>query len=350
MSCCGGKKKKGASTIPTISLSSDLSMPVIAQGIVTHEPMHPGQIHQIVETAINVGHRHFDSAPGSRETELGKALHKKIKEKKIAFSDIFVTSKLANTFHDKVRECCETSLARLGLPYIHLYLIQSPCAIKQGGSLAPSDVSIVETWKQMEKLVDDRLVKAIGLANFNQKQIQKILDHCKIKPALLQVESHIYFQNKEIIQFCRSKSIIVAAYGPFASPGRFESTDHPDQKVLLEDTEVKKVADIYNVSPAQVALRFLQQRGIPAITRGIHEAQQKQNLDVFNFHIKDEHMELLSALETGGRVVTLISLRDHPEYPFRDVLKRLAEERDFAEAVAKEKARDAAPKLALPPT
>jgi len=104
-------------------------MPVIGQGIVTHETMHAGQIQQLVESAIDAGHRHFDSAPGPRENELGKAIHKKVKEKVIAFSDIFITSKLSNSSHENVRECCENTLASLGVPYIHLYLIQSPCAV-----------------------------------------------------------------------------------------------------------------------------------------------------------------------------------------------------------------------------
>jgi len=331
MSCCKGKKKKGIK-IPTIDINYDLAMPVVAQGIVTHQVMHTGQIQQIVESAIDAGHRHFDSAPGPRETELGKAIHKKAKEKVIAFSDIFITSKLANTLQDNVRESCESSLASLGVPYIHLYLIQSPCAVKPGGtgSLSPADVSIVDTWRQMERLVDDRLVKAIGVANFNQRQIQKILDNCKIKPAILQIENHIYFQNKEIVQFCRSKSINVSAYGPFACPGRTLEKGTGDQKVLLEDPMVIGMAKKYGVAPAQVALRFLLQRGIPFVTRGINDAEQRQNLDVFDFHIKDEDMAALETLETGRRVVTLISLRHHPEYPFPDVL----EENERAAATA----------------
>jgi len=323
MGCCKGKKPKNKE-IPTVSLSYDLAMPVIGQGIVTHEPMHPGQIQQIVESAIHVGHRHFDSAPGPRENELGKAIHKKVKEKVIAFSDIFITSKVANTLQDNVRECCETSLASLGVPYIHLYLLQSPCAVKPGGSLDPADVTIEYAWRQMEGLVDDRLVKAIGLANFNQAQIQRILDICKIKPALLQIECHLYFQNRDLIQFCRSKSINVSAYGPFACPARSLEFGEVagERKILLEDPVLKEMGKKYGVAPAQIALRFLLQRGLPFITRGLRAEQQQQNLDVFDFHIKEEDMTILAELETGRRVVTLASLRHHPEYPFPDVLAR----------------------------
>lgn len=160
---------------------------------------------------------------------------------------MFITSKLWNTFHrpDLVRGACETTLKNLKLSYIDMYLIHWPMAYKEGGDLFPvdeqgktafSDVDYVDTWKEMEKLVKDGLVKSIGVSNFNKKQIERVLAVATIPPATNQIECHPYLTQKKLMEFCKSKNIAITAYSPLGSPNRpWAKAGDP---VLMEDPKV----------------------------------------------------------------------------------------------------------------
>lgn len=125
---------------------------------------------------------------------------------------------------------------------------------EENGKVIFSDVDFVETWKAMEKILEKGLAKNIGVSNFNSKQLTRLLENCKIKPVVNQVECHPYLPNVKLSEFCKSKGILITAYSPLGSPQR--PWAQPGDPSLLEDPKVKGIAEKYNKSPAQVVLRY----------------------------------------------------------------------------------------------
>lgn len=163
---------------------------------------------------------------------------------------MFITSKLWNSFHhpDCVRPALETTLKNLNTPYVDLYLIHWPFAYKENDGTFPKDaegkpayssVDYVDTWKELEKAVDDGLCKSIGISNFNKRQTERILENCRIKPVTNQIECHPYLTQTKLTEFLKSKGIAVTAYSPLGSPHRpWVTADDPN---ILEDAKVSRV-------------------------------------------------------------------------------------------------------------
>ena len=252
----------------------------------------PGVVGSAVRMAIDNGCRHLDCASiYQNEKEIGVALKDIFAQGRVQRQQLFITSKLWNNMHhpNQVASAIKKTLADLQLEYLDLYLIHWPIAFAYQGDevLFPStpegkrlyaEVDFVDTWKAMEKLVDQGLVKAIGLSNFNSKQIQRVLDNCTIKPAVLQIESHPYLNQHQLISFAQSKGIAVTAYSPLGSKDRpWAASEDPE---LLKDPVVNKIAEKYNKSAAQILLRFHLQRNVAIIPKSVNEARIKQNLEV----------------------------------------------------------------------
>lgn len=168
--------------------------------------------------------------------------------------DLFITSKLWNTFHrpDLVLDALKKTLTNLNTPYIDLYLIHWPFAYKEEGDNFPkdendkiifSDVDFVETWKVLEQAVDEGLTKSIGISNFNAAQTQRVLDSCRIKPVTNQVECHPYLTQQKLSEYLTSVGIVLTAYSPLGSPNRPWVT--ADDPVLLEDPKVNIFQDFF---------------------------------------------------------------------------------------------------------
>jgi len=280
-----------------------------------------------VKDAIDVGYRHIDGAYYyENEREVGAAIAEKIKEGVVKRKDMFVTSKLWNTFHDPavVEKMCRKSLSEFGLDYLDLYLIHFPFGHKDGDILLPrdengiiqySDHDYVAVWKAMERLVKKGLVKSIGVSNFNKEQLERILEVSSIKPVVNQVECHPYLSQVKLAAWMEKQGILLTAYSPLGSPDR--PTVKSEDPVLLEDPRLKPLAEKYNKSVAQILIRYQIDRGFSVIPKSVKKERLRQNLDVFDFSISPEDIKLLNAMDCNGRYIKMIGVgHTHKYYPF----------------------------------
>jgi len=310
--------------IPTLKLNSGFQMPAFGLGTWKSPP---GEVNRAVQDAIDVGYRLIDCAYAyGNEKEVGDAIQTKIKEGVIKREDIFVTSKLWNTFHTKERvlKNIKETLANLQLDYLDLYLIHWPMGFKEGDELFPrhedgnivfSDADYLDTWKAMEELPGLGLTKSIGVSNFNKDQLQRVLDNSQIVPAVNQVECHPYLNQAKLHEFCKSKGIVLNGYSPLGSPDR--PWAKPDDIKLLDDPKLREVGEKYKKSPAQVVLRWLIQREIIAIPKSVSKNRLAENLNIFDFTLSPEDMAYVNTFSRlDGRVCHLTWNAHHKYYPF----------------------------------
>ncbi|XP_065334975.1 aldo-keto reductase family 1 member B1-like [Cloeon dipterum] len=309
--------------VPKIKLNNGAEIPAFGLGTWKSKP---GEVTNAVKDAIDLGYRHIDCAHVyGNEQEVGAGIAEKIKQGTCNRGELFVTSKLWNTFHrpDLVLPACKQTLKDLGLEYLDLYLIHWPVGYKEGenkfpqddaGNILFSDVDYVDTWPEMEKLVESGLVRSIGLSNFNSEQIKRVLDIAKIKPVVNQIECHPYLNQKKLMQFCKEHNIVVTAYSPLGSPDR--PWAKPDDPQLLEDKKLKEMAQRLVRSPAQVLIRYQLQRGNVVIPKSVTKSRINENLDVFDFELSKEDMEYLDTFDCNGRICPILPAKANPHYPF----------------------------------
>nr|XP_057928932.1 aldo-keto reductase family 1 member A1-B [Doryrhamphus excisus]XP_057928933.1 aldo-keto reductase family 1 member A1-B [Doryrhamphus excisus] len=310
-------------------------MPLIGLGTWKSEP---GKVKQAVMWALQAGYRHIDcAAVYGNEAEIGEALQESLDHNNaLRREDVFVTSKLWNTQHhpEDVEPALLQTLKDLRLEYLDLYLIHWPNAFQRGdthfpkkedGSMLYDHVDYKLTWAAMEKLVGKGLVRAIGLSNFNSRQVDDIISVASIKPAVLQVESHPYLAQVELQAHCRARGLVMTAYSPLGSPDR--AWKHPEEPILLDEPVIATLAKKYNRSPAQIILRWQTQRGVVTIPKSVTAARIRENIQVFDFTLEEEEMSRVTALNKNWRyIVPMIQVdgkrvpRDagHPHYPFND--------------------------------
>jgi alcohol dehydrogenase (NADP+) len=234
--------------------------------------------------ALEAGFRHFDCAERYKnEREVGSALQAGLSSGGIAREDIFVTTKLWNSNHrpERVQPAFEASLGRLGLKYLDLYLIHTPFAFQPGDDQDPRDengnilydhdVTLLDTWKAMESLVDGGNCRAIGLSDIALDALKPIYDSARIKPAVVQVEAHPYLPETELLQFCNEKGIAFLAFAPLG---------HGMKPGLLEDPVISAIAARVGKTPAQVLLAWAIQRGTAVLTTPRTAARAKENFDI----------------------------------------------------------------------
>ncbi|KAK9884640.1 hypothetical protein WA026_007477 [Henosepilachna vigintioctopunctata] len=312
-------------SISKIKFSDGQEIPIFGLGTWKSKP---GEVTQAVKDAIDLGYRHIDCAYFyGNEKEVGEAIHAKIAEGIVKREDLFLTSKLWNTFHrpDLVEGALKETLKNLGVDYLNLYLIHWPVGYKEDGELMPyneagkiqfSNVDYVDTWKAMELLVQKNLTKSIGLSNFNKRQIERILQIATIKPVNNQIECHPYLNQKRLIDFCKSKGITVTAYSPLGSPDR--PWAKPEDPTLMEDPKLKELASRYKKTPAQVLLRYQIQRNLITIPKSVTKSRIEENFNIFDFELTDFDMEYIDTFDCNGRFCPNTFALGHPHHPFEN--------------------------------
>lgn len=292
-----------------VTLSSGAEMPMIGLGTWNASPATVGPATEYALTEC--GYRHIDCAyVYHNEKEIGQALKNIFKRGLLKREEIFITSKLWNTFHAKnnVLKTYKNTLHDLKLDYLDLYLMHFGIAIAPGKDDEPLDekgyvvtekVPIRETWEAMEDLVKEGLVRSIGVSNFTAPLLLDLLSYSKISPAVNQIELHPYLQQSDLVEFCHYKNIAVTAYSPLGSPGGLRSGD----PVLLEDKTLRAIAKNHGKSPAQILIRWALQRNTIVIPKSTNPENIKNNIAVFDFEISKEEMGLIKTLDRKFRFV-----------------------------------------------
>jgi len=235
-------------------------------------------------SALEAGFRHFDCAERYRnEREVGEALQAGLTAGGIAREEIFITTKLWNTNHrpERVESAFEASRIKLGISFVDLYLVHTPFAFRPGDDPDPRDehgnivydegVTLIDTWRALESLVDHGKCGAIGLSDITLQDLLPVYESAGIKPAVVQVEAHPYFPQTELLEFCKQKGIVFLAFAPLG---------HGIRPGPLEDPVILAVAKEVNQTPAQVLLAWAMQRGTAVLTTPRTPGRARENFNV----------------------------------------------------------------------
>lgn len=263
------------------ALENGVQIPNIAYG--TYKAAE-GKTSDVIKLAIEAGYRHFDTASFYKTEE---PLREAIEESKIPREDFFITSKLwkDEMGYENAKKACRASMERLGTGYLDLYLIHWPIPAPDYKEWKALDL---ETWRALEELYKEGRVKAIGVSNFLPHHLENILQNCKIRPMTDQIEFHPGYTQEATVKYCQEHGILVEAWSPI---GR--------QRILKEPV-IQKMAASYQVSVAQICLRFALQRGIVPLPKSSSRERMEQNQDLFSFEISEEDMYRLMTLPQIG--------------------------------------------------
>jgi alcohol dehydrogenase (NADP+) len=256
-------------------------MPILGFGTLIPDP---AESKIVTNAALEAGFRHFDCAERYKnEREVGEALQARPAAARVAREDLFVTTKLWNTNHrpERVEPAFEASLDRLKLDYLDLYLIHTPFAFQPGDNQDPRDengniiydhgVTLLDTWRALESLVDHGKCRAIGISDITLDGLAPLYESARIKPAVIQVEAHPYLPEVELLEFCRKKDIVFLAGAPLA---------HGMKPGPLEDPVIVAIAARLGKTPAQVLLAWAAQRNTPLLVKTSTAARVRENFDI----------------------------------------------------------------------
>lgn len=209
-----------------------------------------------------------------------------------------------------MRAALLTTLNNLSTPYLDLYLIHTPISLEHGESLFPmgsdgklvySDVDYIDTWRELERAVDDGLVRSIGISNFNKAQTARLLETCRIRPAVNQVELHPYLTQHKLVDYLRSEGIVVIGYSPLGSPDRPNAK--PGDPSLLEHPTLQEMAEKYKKSTAQILIRYQIERGLVVIPKSVTKSRIVSNFNVFDFQLTADDVKHIDEFDCNFRLV-----------------------------------------------
>ena len=276
----------------------------------------------MVYKAIEAGYRHLDSAADyGNEAEAGEGIRRAIAAGFCTRKDLWITSKLWNTFHrpEHVHEACEKTMADLGVDYLDMYLVHFPISLKyvpiaeryppewifdpkaEQATMEIDPVPLADTWRAMEKLVQAGLAHHIGVCNYNSALLHDLMSYAEIKPALLQIESHPYLTQSRLLQLAHDYDMAVTAFSPLGAGSYVELSMANEQDSVLSQPVVLDIAARVQRTPAQVVLRWGVQRGTSVIPKTSKAERLKENLTVFDFSLSSADMAAISALNRNRR-------------------------------------------------
>ncbi|MDG0970071.1 MAG: aldo/keto reductase [Porticoccaceae bacterium] len=294
-------------------------MPAVGLGLWKIEQ---ASVAEAVYKAIEAGYRHLDSAADyGNEKQVGEGIAKAISNGLCSREDLWITSKLWNTFHrqEHVQAACEKSLNDLGLTYFDLYLIHFPIALEyvdfndryppewlhnpldKEPSMVLDKVPLSETWGAMETLVEKRLVRKIGVCNYNTGLLHDLMSYARIKPAMIQIESHPYLTQESLIRTAQSYNIAITAFSPLGALSYVSLDMATEKDSVLTEPVVVAAAKRASVTPAQVVLKWGLQRGTAVIPKTNNPKRLIENLSLSGFSLTEVEMEAISGLNKNCR-------------------------------------------------
>lgn len=268
-----------SSVVPMITLNNGVEIPQVGLGV--FQTKEGAEVERAVSDALEAGYRSIDTAAiYGNEVGTGNA----IKASGIPREEIFITTKLWNANHayDNALRGFEESLEKLDCGYIDLYLIHWPL---------PMYGLYTEAWSAMEKLYDDKRVRAIGVSNFKPAHLENLLKNARMVPTVNQIELHPLFQQKETRAFCAEHNIAIESYSPLMQAG--EALEHP---------VIAKLAKAHGKTPAQVILRWHVQSGLIVIPKSVKAERIQENFDLFDFELSSEDMQAIETMDAGKRI------------------------------------------------
>ncbi|KAM5339453.1 aldo-keto reductase family 1 member C1-like isoform 3-T3 [Glossophaga mutica] len=281
-----------ATRLFSVELNDGNFMPVLGLGTSAPHEVAKSKVEDAIKTAIDVGYRHIDSAyVYLNEEEIGRAIQKKIVDGTVKRDEIFFTSKPGEEIFPK----------------------------DSHGKIIFDTVDLCSTWEVLEKCKEAGLAKSIGVSNFNRRQLEMILNKSglKYKPVCNQVECHLYFNQGKLLEFCKSKDIVLTAYAALGSDPKKDWVNK-DNPVLLQDPVLNAIAEKHQRTPAQVALCYQLQRGVVVLAKSFSEKRIRENFQVFDFQLTPEDMKTLDGLNRNIRYFNGTFFADHPDFPFHD--------------------------------
>lgn len=274
------------------------------------------EVEKSVAWAIEAGYRHIDTAHiYSTEEQVGRAVNKKIADGTVSRSELFVATKLWNDKHQRedVAPALRESLAKLSLDYIDLYLIHWPIAQYANGTYYDADYT--DTWQGMVEAKKLNLTRSIGVSNFNQAQLDRLLATSTEVPAVLQVEINLNLQQPELLKYCKEHNIAVTGYTPFGSlfPTKAKE-DAPEPRV--NDPALVAIASKYNRTVPQINLKYLMQLGVTPLPKSLTKSRIEQNIDLFDFQLANGDLLHLSKYNSNYRTLPQHKWMQNEHYPF----------------------------------
>ena len=262
------------SQIPGITLNDGSTIPQLGFGVFQIEPQDTVEA---VREALRIGYRHIDTAEMyGNEKEVGEA----IRDSGLDRGDIFVTSKLNNSFHEPAdaRKAFDDTLSDLGTDYVDLFLIHWPLPTLYDGDY-------VSTWKVLEEFKSDGRARSVGVSNFQAEHLERLAAETETVPSVNQIEVHPYFANDAVRAYGREHGIVTEAWSPIAQGG------------VLEDSTITRIADKVGKTPAQVVLRWHVQRGDIVFPKSVTPSRMQENFELFDFELESADMDDITALD-----------------------------------------------------